>query len=591
MRVTTLLFLSLMALSSQGQNLIDLSVIGTYKTGVFDDGAMEIAAYDATSQKVFAVNGSSGTIEVLDISDPTNITKTATIDVSPYGDHANSVAFQNGVLAAAVENDDFDKKGKAVFFNASGTFLSAVEVGVLPDMITFTPDGTKVLIANEGEPDDDYTADPYGTVSIIDISGGVQTVAQTDVTTLDFIAFNTNYDPAIRNFGPTATPELARNLEPEYIAVSPASDKAFVVCQENNAMAIIDLNTKTIIALEPLGYKDWTTGSNKLDASNETSTVNIRHWPVFGMYQPDAIKAFEDNGQVYIISANEGDARDYDAYSEEDRVKDLNLDPTVFPNAAAIQDEDSLGRLNITTSMGDIDNDGDYDELYAYGARSFSIWDDQANLIWDSGDDLAQQVLLAKPNEFNSNNDDNSSFKSRSDDKGIEPEAVEVAMINGQRFAFIGLERMGGVMVYNITDPTSPGFVSYYLNRDFTVDADDTNAGDLGPENLVFIPSGDSPNGKNLLLTANEVSGTFSIYQVDGTIGQPEHKTASTLQAYPNPVEGVVTFTREITGAKLIDMNGREVMEINGTSANLKNLPNGIYILSEGKISLHILKK
>src|SRR5690606_33766788 len=258
---------------------------------VFDDGAMEIAAYDPTTQKVFAVNGSTGTIEVLDISDPTNITKTASIDVSTYGDHANSVAFHNGVLAAAVEHADDDKNGKAVFFDASGNFLAAVEVGVLPDMITFTPDGNKVLTANEGEPASDYSIDPYGTVSIIDISGGAQSITQTDVTTLDFISFNNNYDPAIRNFGPTATPELARNLEPEYIAVSPSSDKAFVVCQENNAMAIIDLSTNTITALEPLGYKDWSTGDNKLDASNETSTVNIRNWPVFGMYQPDAIKA------------------------------------------------------------------------------------------------------------------------------------------------------------------------------------------------------------------------------------------------------------------------------------------------------------
>ncbi|WP_417611418.1 choice-of-anchor I family protein [Owenweeksia hongkongensis] len=591
MRLTTLLFLSIMALAGQAQNLIDLSVIGTYKTGVFDDGAMEIAAYDATTQKVFAVNGSTGTIEVLDISDPTNITKTATIDVSPYGDHANSVAFQNGVLAAAVEHDDFDKNGKAVFFNAAGAFLASVEVGVLPDMITFTPDGNKVLTANEGEPDDDYTVDPYGTVSIIDISGGIQSVTQSNVTTLDFISFNTNYDPAIRNFGPTATPELARNLEPEYIAVSPASDKAYVVCQENNAMAIIDLSTNTITSLKSLGFKDWSTGDNKMDASNKPATVNIRNWPVFGMYQPDAMKAFENNGSVYLITANEGDARDYNAYSEEERIEDITLDPTAFPNAAALQHEDSLGRLNITTSLGDIDNDGDYDELYAYGARSFSIWDDQANLVWDSKGLFAQTLLSTNPNEFNANNDDNDSFKSRSDDKGCEPEAVEVAMINGQRFAFIGLERMGGVMVYNITDPTTPTFVSYYINRDFSVDADDANAGDLGPENLVFIPANESPNGQNLLLNANEVSGTLSIYQVGGTIGLNEFSQKGLLQAYPNPVMDEVTFTREVSNAKLYDMGGREMMIINGTTANLKNLPTGIYTLVEGELSLQILKK
>lgn len=590
-RITTILFLCVCTFISFGQNLIELQVIGTYSTGVFDDGAMEIAAYDPASQKVFAVNGSDGTIEVLDISNPANIQKTSTISLTTWGDHANSVAFHNGILAAAVEANNFNDSGKVVFFDAVGNYLSDVKVGVLPDMVTFTPNGMMVMTANEGEPDDNYTEDPYGTVSIIDISMGAANVAQADVTTLNFTAFNSNYDPAIRNFGPTATPELARNLEPEYIAVSPSSDVAFVVCQENNAMAVIDLNSKSITALKPLGFKDWSTGNNMFDASNESSTVNIRHWPVFGMYQPDAIKAFEDNGQVYILSANEGDARDYSAYSEEERIKDITLDPTVFPNAAAIQDEDSLGRLNITTSLGDIDNDGDYDELYAYGARSFSIWDAQANLVWDSGDDFEQNLLLEYPNEFNSNNDDNSSFKSRSDDKGCEPEAIEVAEMNGHRFAFIGLERMGGVMVYDITNPMSPSFVSYYLNRNFSVDADDANAGDLGPENLVFIPDTLSPNGKPLLLCANEVSGTLSIYEVGGTIGLNELDAAKALSAFPNPTHGIVNFSREVKNAKMIDITGKEVMIINGTSANMESLSNGIYTIIEGNTSLQVMKK
>ena len=590
-RITTILFLCVCTIASFGQNLIDLQVISTYSTGVFDEGAMEIATYDAASKKVFAVNGNDGTIEVLDISNPANIQKTATISLTTWGDHANSVAFHNGILAAAVEANNFNDSDKVVFFDAAGNYISDVTVGVLPDMVTFTPDGTMVLTANEGEPDDNYTEDPYGTVSIIDLSMGAASLTQSDVTTLNFTAFNSNYDPAIRNFGPTSTPELARNLEPEYIAVSPASDVAFVVCQENNAMAVIDLSSKTITSLKSLGFKDWSTGNNKFDASNETSTVDIRHWPVFGMYQPDAIKTFEDNGQVYILSANEGDARDYSAYSEEERVKDITLDPTVFPNATAIQDEDSLGRLNITTSLGDTDNDGDYDELYAYGARSFSIWDAQANLVWDSGDEFEQTLLLEYPNEFNSNNDDNTSFKSRSDDKGCEPEAIEVAEMNGHRFAFIGLERMGGVMVYDITNPMSPSFVSYYLNRNFSVDADDANAGDLGPENLVFIPDTLSPNGKPLLLTANEVSGTLSIYEIGGTIGLNELDAANALSAFPNPVHGTVNFSREISNAKMIDMLGREVMHINGKSANLENLPNGIYTIIEGDIKLQIMKK
>lgn len=752
MRNFTLALFIIFGLQLSAQSLLDLNVIGTYKSGIFDEGAMEIVTYDPASQKLFAVNGDDGTIDIFDINDPSNIVKIDSIDLSPWGDGANSVDFDNGVLVAAVENDDFDKPGKAVFFDALGTYLNDVEVGVLPDMITFTPDGTKVLTANEGEPDDDYTGDPYGSISVIDISGGISSLTQANVTTLDFTSFNNNYDPAIRNFGPVAhffedfentadslnnlilvkasgsvswyydnfsgdhfaeanafgsdgptegwlivpaqnltgldsayfsfysaknfsggtfnvlistdydhssmsspamaswdtitsmfnlspggyadtfsgrysldqylesmvsvafvytgtpgsggstlwqiddirlegtRPELARNLEPEYIAVAPNSSTAYVVCQENNALAVVDLSTPGITALVPLGFKDWSTGNNKLDASNRASTVDIKNWPLFGMYQPDAIKAFEDNGQVYIVSANEGDARDYDAYSEEERVEDLTLDATAFPNAATLQLEEELGRMNITTSLGDTDGDGDYDELYAYGARSFSIWNSSGQLVWDSEDQIAQTIFNQYPNEFNSNNDDNSSFKSRSDDKGSEPEAIEVAEIAGTRFAFVGLERMGGVMVFDITNPNNPSFVSYYLNRDFSKNADDLDAGDLGPEDLLFIPRAQSPNGKDLLVNANEVSGTLSIYEISGAISLEEYAKEDLLQAYPNPVRDVVGFSRELKDGHLFDMNGREVMHLEGDSVNLKHLPAGIYLLQEDGVSLQIMK-
>ena len=241
--------------------------------------------------------------------------------------------------------------------------------------------------------------------------------------------------------------------------------------------------------------------------------------------------------------------------------------------------------------MGDTDGDGDYDEIYSYGARSFSIWDDQVNLVYDSGDDFAQTLLQEYPNEFNSNNDDNSSFKSRSDDKGAEPEAIEIAMINGKRFAFIGLERMGGVMVYDITDPTAPSFVSYYLNRDFNIDADKPGAGDLGPECLKFIPAAQSPNGKNLLVASNEVSGTLSIYEISGTIGLDEKDLTNLLQVYPNPTNGTVKFTREVKEGMLYDLTGRPVATVEGDELNMTSLPSGIYILVEGEISLQIMKK
>jgi hypothetical protein len=292
-----------------------------------------------------------------------------------------------------------------------------------------------------------------------------------------------------------------------------------------------------------------------------------------------------------VATANEGDARDYDAYSEEDRVKDLVLDPSAFPNAADLQQNDSLGRLKITTTLGDTDGDGDYDELYAYGGRSFSIWDDQLNLVWDSGDEFAQTLATLQPANFNSTNDDNSSLKSRSDDKGAEPEAIEIAEINGYTIAFIGLERMGGVMVYDISNPSSPSFISYFINRDFSLAADDANAGDLAPEDLKFIPADKSPNGQALLVSANEVSGTLSIYTVGGTIGLNEAEMALTLSVYPNPSNGIFHLSQVIEEGKIVNLNGQVLMTVKGEALDLSALPQGIYFLQSEWGTLQLMKK
>lgn len=582
----------LLAFTTAGfsQNLVDLSLAGTYETGVFDDGAMEILAHDPVNHHVFVVNASTQSIDILDISTPSSITKVTSIDLSPYGKAANSVSYYGGYVVAAVEDTVKQANGKAVFFDAQGTYVAHVTVGALPDMVTFSHDGNTVLVANEGEPNDDYTVDPEGTVSIIDVSGGVANVTQSDVTEINFQSFNSNYDQNIRVFGPGST--LAMDLEPEYIALSDDDAFAYVVMQENNAMAKIDLSNNTVVSLKALGFKDWMAGNNVLDASNTAASVDFRHWPIYGMYQPDAMVSFEHNGSTYIATANEGDSRDYDGFSEEDRVKDLMLDSVVFPNYANLQMNDSLGRMNITTTLGDTDNDGYYEELYAYGARSFSIWDSNMDLVYDSEGDIAANVFAAYPNEFNSNNDDNSSLKSRSDDKGTEPEAVEVAVINGTRVLFVGLERMGGVIVYDITDPTAPQFVSYFLNRNFNVDADAPGAGDLAPEDLVFISAAQSPTGYPLLASANEVSGTFSLYNIGGTIGLEEEVKENAIYAFPNPVVDMVTFNKEVENGLLYDMNGRVVSEIEGTEADLSNLPAGLYVLMADNVKgLQILKK
>lgn len=213
------------------------------------------------------------------------------------------------------------------------------------------------------------------------------------------------------------------------------------------------------------------------------------------MYQPDAIKYVSINGTDYIISANEGDARDYDGFSEESRIADLTLDATAFPVGEDYQNDINLGRLEVTTTLGDTDGDGDYDELYSYGARSFSIWSADGQLVYDSGNEIAARTLELNAARFN---DDDG----RSDAKGAEPEAVEVIQIGDSYYLFVGLERTDGVLVYDITTPTTPVFMQWLLQN-----------GDEAPEGILAIPAASSPSGKDLLIVSNEDSGTVSIFE------------------------------------------------------------------------------
>ncbi|MFL2434462.1 MAG: choice-of-anchor I family protein, partial [Vicinamibacterales bacterium] len=321
---------------------VELVHLGSYSTGVYRNSAAEIVRFDPVTQRLFVVNGSERNIDVLDISTPSEPTRLWALNVQEGA--PNSVAIHQGLVAVAVEAEVKTDVGSIQFFNTDGVFLTSVKAGSLPDMVTFTPDGNTVLVANEGEPNNNYTIDPEGSISIVDISGGIDGLTQAHVTTIGFTAFNdVMLDSSIRIFGPDAT--VAQDLEPEYITVSSDSNKAWVTLQENNALAVIDLQTRQITELLGLGFKDHEIDTQGLDASDRDSTVNIQRWPVLGMYQPDAIANYERDGHTYLVTANEGDARDYAAFSEETRVSELTLDPAAFPNAAGLQMPDALGRL------------------------------------------------------------------------------------------------------------------------------------------------------------------------------------------------------------------------------------------------------
>jgi hypothetical protein len=939
---------------------IQLTPVGSYASGKFDEAAAEIVAHDPATQNLFVINAQSAEVDVLSITNPAAPLKVGSIDVKPYGGIANSVAVRDGIIAVAVENQVKTSPGKVVFFDRNLNFLSQVTVGALPDMLTFTPNGRFVLVANEGEPNSDYSIDPEGSVSIIDMKGGAQKLTNAQVKTASFAPFNyVALDPAIRIFG-LNHPTVAQDLEPEYLTVSPDSKTAWVTLQENNALAIIDIPSATVKKLVPLGYKDhaavaaattlynfapaqlpaigttlagqeiplggfsglafegidpvtgrykfaahtdrgpnaeptgilrpfllpqfapevvrfeldrqtgaltlteriqlkdatgelltglpntalsananqpyndevpvdllgnvlpldplgadlegivflpdgsfWmcdeyrpalyhfdATGTlmrrvvpigtaaagqpdgtygeehlpavlaqrrqnrgfeaialdngrlyafvqsplrnpvsaangalngnrnirlvefnptnnttrqfiyvmdnpnlgggdnsradkigdaqslgngeflvierdddkipsddfatiekkvyqfnlagataltaaqstnvigssgktvdqltvaelvangirpvekqlfvdlnvagynqtekveglavidpytiavvndndfgvaqitvnpdgtftrnyipepiqlgiidvrhNALDASDRDSKINIRPWPVKGLYMPDTIASYTVGPKTFLVTANEGDAREYitndvPVFVEAVRLgsSSVVLDTNKFPNAAVLKNNANLGRLNITSASGRNPVTGVYEEIVAFGARSFSIWDEAGRQVFDSGDDFERLTARVFPDNFNASNSNND-FDNRSDDKGPEPEGVVVGKVFGQDYAFIGLERIGGLVVYNISNPHAPRFVDYVNNRDLTQDVSlvinegtedeeevsNPAAGDLGPEGLLFIKADDSPNGKPLLVIGNEISGTTTVFEINKT--------------------------------------------------------------------------
>ncbi len=524
---------------------VSLKPIGTYATGVFfdgDKGAAEIPAYDWLTRRLFVVNAIEQQIDVLDLSNPSAPTKLFDIDVSAFGT-PNSVDTRIGLVAVAIEAPVKTDPGTVAFYRPNGRFVAAVEVGALPDMLTFSPNGRLVVVANEGEPDGDV--DPQGSVSIIDLRRGP---ARATVRTADFTSFDAQpLDPSIL-IAAGKSPSV--DLEPEYVTVAKHGKTAWVTLQEANAVAEVDLKSATVTALRGLGFKDHGADGNAIDASDRDNGINLCTWTnLFGMYQPDGIASFQVKGQTYLVTANEGDSREDD----ESRVSALALDGGAFPDAALWQQNQNLGRLTVNRTLGIVD--GEYESLFVYGARSFSIWTASGQQVFDSGDELERITSLFGPapmpplvqgppvptaptptcprlsaassappatTPFNSNSEEAPSFDTRSDNKGPEPEGVVVGEHLGRTYAFIGLERIGGIVVYDVTHPASPRFETYVNPRDFSAEyviPDEpggiATAGDLGPEGLAFIPFFLSPNGRALLVVSNEVSGTTTIYQLN----------------------------------------------------------------------------
>ena len=514
--LSTFVFVVALCTASASAGQLQFNDLGAFDLGPNQaaGGLAEIVAHDPGRQQIYAINGTSGKVEILQLPAIAGgaLIKVGELDTSNGGATSpNSVAVRGGLIAVALQNQlDKTQPGSVAFYNTDGLLLSSVAVGALPDMLTFTPDGLRVLVANEGEPGS--VDDPKGTVSIINLNlvGGVPAPT---VVTLDFTAFDAAPPTGVRLFPGRL---LSDDVEPEYIAISPDGSKAYVTLQEANTVAVIDIATGTVDALNPLGFKDHALLGNGLDPSDRDGGIHIGNWPVRGLFMPDGIAAYTaGNGDLYTITVNEGDDR-----AENRLLSGLVLDPTIFPPGSPLRAAAALGRLNLSPIDGDTDGDGDIDQLYSYGARSFTIWDSGGALVWDSGDFIEQFIANEHPAFFNVSHGDNT-LDSRSDNKGPEPEGVVVGRVMDTVLAFIGLERDSGVLVFDVTDAAAPQFLDYLSARDFSQSTASPLAGDLGPEGLNFVSAANSPYGRALLLVGNEVSGTVRVYGITSVPAPP----------------------------------------------------------------------
>jgi hypothetical protein len=519
--------------------VVGLERIGRYLTGNGDGGA-EIVAYDPGTQRLFVVNSGAGEVEALDVSDPTTPTQVGVLDAAadvPNGGGNNSVDVADGIVGVAVENEDAQRDGRLAFYDADSLELLAhVRVGALPDKITLTPDGNYAVSANEGEPDFDEPAgdrtDPRGSISVVDLSNGVDVAS---VETLNFTGFDDQLAElradGVRVYGASADdddPLPSTDIEPEYVTVTDDGQTAFVSLQEANAIATVDIPNAEFVDVSGLGFKDFSLPGNEIAYDDDG---NFANWPVNGMYQVDALSAFTAGGQRYVATANEGDARDYEVTT----VGDLDLDPEAFDlsnnpyvdTVEELQSDEYLGGLEVTSELGDVDGDGRYEELYAYGGRSFSVWRlDEADgdgvvgnsglqLVYDSGSLFEELQAEQYPDGLQN-----------TDESGPETESVTVGQVGGRTYAFVGQEKGSGIVTMDVTRPAAPEYVSFEVNRDYSIGEDEllasgdpARAGDFGPEGLEFVSTADSPVDDALLMVGFEISGTVGIFRVLGSAG------------------------------------------------------------------------
>ncbi len=533
-------------LSQMNEATLTFEKLSGYISGMscLDGGVTEILSYDYANHKAWVVNGMAGTLEILDLSelDKGSTVTSVSIDIGTmaedaadgfsYGDMTSvSINSEAGIAAVALQHSEYDKNGCIALLSVEGELLAMLEAGCQPDMVTFTPDGTKILAANEGEPRNGYgeaVTDPCGSVTVIELN--YDFLADSNCTNVDFTAFDSRRSELAESgvlFVKDALPSA--DFEPEYIAAD--NSKAYIALQESNAIAVLDLESLSYDGVYPLGFKDLSLEENAVDLIKDGAYLANTYENAVGAYMPDGISIYSYGGITYLLTANEGDAREWgtdeNAYCNEIKVALTAFDGTVAEDIRVLDSSVTDGIPEGKTAL--------------YGGRSFSIYRaDEGGLaqVFDSGSQLEAITAEFAPEYFNCSNDDNET-DSRSQKKGPEPESVVVGAIGDRTYAFVALERFGGIAAYDITIPVNTEFAGYVNTRDFyeemELNEEHTHfESDISPEGLCFVDAEHSPTGSPLLLAAFEVSGTVAAYSV-------EELDISSDENTKNPDTGVTT--------------------------------------------------
>lgn len=530
-----------------GTAALNLTQIARYSAGQYnvDGGVMEIVAYNQATEWAYAINGQSGKLAAIPLAGLTagahveELTGTE-IDVKAlveaedstfqYGDMTSvAISPDSTTLAAALQAQGSNDAGRVALFTCEEdgtlTLEALVETGAQPDMVTFAGDGV-VLTADEGEPREGYgenIADPKGSVTVVDVEAQESTV-------VDFSAFDSQRDQLAEDgivLKKGSAPSV--DLEPEYIAVS--GGKAYVTLQENNAIAVLDIESQAFEGVYSAGFEDHSTTAIDLDKKDDAYDPQT-YESLLGIRMPDGIAAFTVEGTTYLVTANEGDAREWGDedqgtfYLSEDE-RDFGEEGVTSPTGAITAENSGLEGKVVFFKTEDFDG-LDPEKDYVFGGRSFTVFQATENgleEVFTSGDDFEALTAQYVPEYFNASND-NAVLDDRSGKKGPEAESVTVGTVDGKTYAFVALERTGGVMAYDVTDPEAITFVNYVNTRDFgtTVEGSEeyedgeldkwVTGGDVAPEGLLFLGAASSPNGEPLLLAACEVSGTVAVYQL-----------------------------------------------------------------------------